>query len=271
MRSSGISSDSHRTPRLSREQLAALAEHRLHPKSAAHPAPSLPTGSSEVQRGRQMRLEDVRRRRDEMQLMRRERAEKWRTTAQGRHRVITLDDLERMRREEVEQPAAARHRHGQRGGIPRHRQGGGRLTNVFRREQGREPDVEWARRVGGDRLEAQQGHGRGRASSSATTASRASAARLMRMSAAGENVFMCQGVAGASVAKMAVDGWANSPGHRRKNMLASWRYCGIGVYRNGSGGYYLTQLFGNPDNTVQDVRSARSITWYVYRCWQPSY
>ena len=67
----------------------------------------------------------------------------------------------------------------------------------------------------------------------------------MRMSAAGENVFMCQGVAAVHVAKMAVDGWINSPGHRA-NMLRGWHYCGIGVYRKGEGSWWLTQLFANP-------------------------
>jgi hypothetical protein len=231
------------TPRLSREQLAAVAEHRLHPKSPAHPPPPLPAGSSDGQRGRQMRLEDVRRRRDEVQLMRREKAERWRTTAQGRHRVITLDDLERMRREEVES---------------RQRMGMGmgseaeyliiaketvRLTNVFRREQGREPDVEWSAEMAEIGWKHSKNMGEGEVAFGHDGFSER--AKEMRMSSAGENVFMVQGVAAASVAKLAVDGWANSPGHRR-NMLGNWRFCGIGVYRNGSGGYYLTQLFANP-------------------------
>lgn len=45
-----------------------------------------------------------------------------------------------------------------------------------------------------------------------------------------------------NVAKMAVDGWINSPGHR-KNMLDSHDLCGISVWRNFKGQYYLTQLF----------------------------
>ena len=68
--------------------------------------------------------------------------------------------------------------------------------------------------------------------------------REMSMSSAGENVFMCQGVAAVHVAKMGVDGWINSPGHR-KNLLGNWHYSGIGVYRKGNG-YWLTQLFANP-------------------------
>ena len=60
------------------------------------------------------------------------------------------------------------------------------------------------------------------------------------MSAA-ENVAMNQGI--SEVAKAAVNGWIDSPGHR-KNLLSKHDVCGIGVYRNFKGAYYLTQLFG---------------------------
>eukprot|EP00029_Vermamoeba_vermiformis_P001490 TRINITY_DN11666_c0_g1_i1.p1 TRINITY_DN11666_c0_g1~~TRINITY_DN11666_c0_g1_i1.p1 ORF type:complete len:363 (+),score=80.33 TRINITY_DN11666_c0_g1_i1:26-1114(+) len=59
------------------------------------------------------------------------------------------------------------------------------------------------------------------------------------MSAA-ENLAM--NIGHSNVARTAVDGWINSPGHRR-NLLASHEYCGIGVYRNSVGKWYLTQLF----------------------------
>ena len=130
------------TPRLSRDQLAAVAEHRIKPKST--PAPTLPAGaaSREVRRGRQMRLEDVRRRRAEVEAMRKDAKEQWLSTRQGRRRVITVDDLERMRLEELEQKA---------------RLGTGmsdeelveigkeatRLTNEFRKEQGERGEVVW--------------------------------------------------------------------------------------------------------------------------------
>ena len=39
----------------------------------------------------------------------------------------------------------------------------------------------------------------------------------------------------------AVQGWINSPGHR-KNMLGSNNVCGVSVYCN-FGEYYFTQLF----------------------------
>lgn len=39
-----------------------------------------------------------------------------------------------------------------------------------------------------------------------------------------------------------VDGWINSPGHR-KNLLGNWNVCTIAGYKNASGMWYFTQLF----------------------------
>ncbi len=39
-------------------------------------------------------------------------------------------------------------------------------------------------------------------------------------------------------------GWIQSPGHR-KNLLANSVWCGIGVYRNSEGAFYLTHLFAS--------------------------
>ena len=57
-----------------------------------------------------------------------------------------------------------------------------------------------------------------------------------------ENVFMCQGYSEYSIAENAVNGWINSPGHR-KNLLSNTNFCAIATYRNSSGAYYLTQMF----------------------------
>ena len=59
---------------------------------------------------------------------------------------------------------------------------------------------------------------------------------------ANENVFMCQGVSEYSVADMGVNGWINSPGHR-KNLLSNTTHCAIATYRNNAGEYFLTQIF----------------------------
>ena len=41
---------------------------------------------------------------------------------------------------------------------------------------------------------------------------------------------------------MAVQGWIDSPGHCA-NLLSEANWCGVGVYVNSQGAYYLTQLF----------------------------
>ncbi|KAL0248206.1 hypothetical protein GEMRC1_003442 [Eukaryota sp. GEM-RC1] len=56
---------------------------------------------------------------------------------------------------------------------------------------------------------------------------------------AAENVAMSTNV--ADPAATAVDGWIDSPGHR-KNLLGSFSKCGIGVYKSGPT-FYFTQLF----------------------------
>ena len=45
-----------------------------------------------------------------------------------------------------------------------------------------------------------------------------------------------------ALAENGVDGWINSPGHR-KNLLSNTNLCAIASYKNRSGAYYLTQLF----------------------------
>ena len=57
-----------------------------------------------------------------------------------------------------------------------------------------------------------------------------------------ENVFMCHGYSQYSIAQYGVDGWINSPGHR-KNLLSNTTHCAIASYRTSSGSYYLTQMF----------------------------
>jgi len=64
----------------------------------------------------------------------------------------------------------------------------------------------------------------------------------MRYSFAAENVAMSKGL--PDVAKVAVNGWITSPGHR-KNLLSRSTWCGIGVYKTSSGAFYLTQLFAS--------------------------
>jgi len=54
-----------------------------------------------------------------------------------------------------------------------------------------------------------------------------------------ENVAYCNGY--SDIAKIIVDGWINSPGHR-KNLLSNSNVCGIAVFRAENGSWYFTQL-----------------------------
>eukprot|EP00727_Mastigamoeba_balamuthi_P014530 m51a1_g9701 hypothetical protein (109) ;mRNA; r:1385717-1386306 len=74
-----------------------------------------------------------------------------------------------------------------------------------------------------------------------------------------ENVAMNEGFGDA--ARVAVDGWVDSPGHRRnllcrcshcgvgvhrRNLLCRCSHCGVGVHRSSRGAWFLTQLFALP-------------------------
>ena len=51
-------------------------------------------------------------------------------------------------------------------------------------------------------------------------------------------------------ARAAVEGWKNSPGHR-KNMLGKFSLTGIGIARGKKGAYFFTQIFIEPLRTLQ--------------------
>ena len=61
-------------------------------------------------------------------------------------------------------------------------------------------------------------------------------------STACENVFKCFGYHKNTIAFEAVNGWINSPGHR-KNLLSNTTHCAIATYISKNGTYYLTQMF----------------------------
>ena len=59
----------------------------------------------------------------------------------------------------------------------------------------------------------------------------------------GENLARNNGDTIEKVARIAVNGWIKSPGHK-KNLLGNYNLCGIGVYRVfGTNDFYLTQMF----------------------------
>ena len=57
-----------------------------------------------------------------------------------------------------------------------------------------------------------------------------------------ENVFMSWGYREYAVAPAAVNGWINSPGHK-KNLLSDTTHCAIASYISRRGEFYLTQMF----------------------------
>ena len=57
-----------------------------------------------------------------------------------------------------------------------------------------------------------------------------------------ENVAYNHGYNREDIPKITVDGWINSPGHR-KNMLADSNICAIAAYQADNGRWYFTQLF----------------------------
>jgi uncharacterized protein YkwD len=62
----------------------------------------------------------------------------------------------------------------------------------------------------------------------------------VRYSALGENLFKSTNV--AQPVPITVEGWMESPGHRKNILGADYRETGIGVWRTGET-YYFTQLF----------------------------
>ena len=57
-----------------------------------------------------------------------------------------------------------------------------------------------------------------------------------------ENVFMGYGYRDYAIGPAAVNGWINSPGHK-KNLLSDTTHCAIATYITRRGEYYLTQMF----------------------------
>jgi uncharacterized protein YkwD len=61
-------------------------------------------------------------------------------------------------------------------------------------------------------------------------------------SSTGENVFMCFGYDESQLAKMAVNSWIESKGHR-ENIEKNFVYTGIGIAEGKGGSIYFTQFF----------------------------
>lgn len=59
--------------------------------------------------------------------------------------------------------------------------------------------------------------------------------------AAGENLYFDSGANVNNIAARAVNAFINSPGHRA-NLLGNYTFCGVGVFQNDAGVWYITML-----------------------------
>jgi len=112
-------------------------------------------------------------------------------------------------------------------------------TNIFRGQQ-HMPPLRWSQALHDIAAEHARQMARGEMPfSHAGFSDRVARYPFPHLSAA-ENIAYNGGVADA--AGVAVQGWINSPGHR-KNLLGAFDLCGIGVGRSADGHFYFTQLF----------------------------
>jgi uncharacterized protein YkwD len=221
------------TQRLSREELAIRAEQRLQGQLV------IPADASTVRRGRVMNLEQYRRIRDEINAM---RHDKHVQAMKGRKRFFTLTDINAMQKQAYEVKA----KFGNNAGIdPEWVEIGKQalqFTNEFRAQHGL-PALQWHQSLCEIGYVHSMDMGEGRAPFDHVGFDKRVRQYPFPVQSAAENLAMNYGVPQPEVARVAVDGWIDSPGHRR-NLLSRQHWCGIGVYRTFEGKYYLTQLFG---------------------------
>jgi uncharacterized protein YkwD len=231
------------TPRERRERIAAIHEARLRSvesKAAAEPMPVAPQpsqpGLSRVP-GTAEYYRHMSELKQQISKIRQERHRNYRNTKQGtRNRIFTLSDIQEMAKADRERAAA---------GMPGSHALGKemlKLTNEFRAKQGL-PALRWHQGL----CDIGMVHSKDMASGKVPFSHQGVEERFRqypfpsRQSA--ENLAMSKGVGELSVARVAVEGWIDSPGHR-KNLLGNFNWCGIAVFQGADGGYYSTQLFG---------------------------
>eukprot|EP00743_Colponemidia_sp_Colp-15_P011498 GILK01012847.1.p1 GENE.GILK01012847.1~~GILK01012847.1.p1 ORF type:complete len:559 (-),score=114.46 GILK01012847.1:108-1784(-) len=185
-----------------------------------------------------------------------QRSHEWQNTRQGRKRMYTIADLEAEDR-------ARKYEAGWAPGAPPGTTGPGtnrtavhtientfmdpqriglkalELTNKFRASQGRPPLI-WNQALCQIGIEHSRRMAEGVVPFGHDGFNQRVASFPFPVRSAAENVAMNQGL--GAVAEVAVQGWIESPGHR-KNLLGDFEVCGIGVYRSWNGSFYLTQLF----------------------------
>lgn len=165
---------------------------------------------------------------------------KWQINRRGKKRFWTLQDIDQLRAQEEEALAAGT----QYEGDPMVRIGKQalQLTNAFRARNNLS-ELKWHQAL----FDIGAVHSKNMAEAVVPFGHAGFSHRVSQfpfhVNSAAENVAMSHGFSSRQVAKIAVDGWIDSPGHRR-NLLSHHRWCAIGVYRNSHGAFYLTQLFG---------------------------
>ncbi|GAA1646139.1 CAP domain-containing protein [Georgenia ruanii] len=79
-------------------------------------------------------------------------------------------------------------------------------------------------------------------------------------SAWAENVAYLQGYSVSEMAKVFVDDWIGSPGHRRNILDANMTHTGVGIAQNAAGEVYATQNFGRYAGGISGDRATASPT-----------
>lgn len=112
-------------------------------------------------------------------------------------------------------------------------------TNQFRAKKGL-PKLEWNQKI----AEIARVHSIDMASGRVEFGHDGFSARMDsfpgRARGAAENVYWCTHE--DDLGRRAVDSWIGSPGHY-KNLVGNYNVCGIGVFQNDKGHWYITQLF----------------------------
>lgn len=163
---------------------------------------------------------------------------KYRNTRLARKRVFTMEDLRQMGQSDRAYKAKGPSKKGEMDNLGKEML---KYTNEFRAQQNL-PPLKWSQPLAEIGKKHSKNMGDGKAPFSHDGFNARVRAYPLPSRAAAENLAMSGGL--QNVARVAVDGWIDSPGHRRNLLHPSCNYCGIGVYRNSSGQYYSTQLFG---------------------------
>jgi len=223
-----------RTRRRSAAEMAAIAEKRLKGEKVIE---------GKITQGRIGNLNHLKRIRESIKQIRETKHNKWRNTNAGRKRVFTVSDLEKLRQEDND--TTAKFGSGTMAGssfaeLTAIGKQALKFTNDFRQQNGL-PALSWHQTLAEIGYVHSKNMGDGKAKFSHDGFHDRVAKYPFPSRSAAENLAMNHGL--ENVARVAVDGWIESPGHR-KNLLSNHNHCGIGVYRNSSGAFYLTQLFG---------------------------